>query len=60
MLDLSEPPPTGVGGFFRIRFSIEPFGLPIHHQTGVWCFNGLINRERMFTKYYSSRYTYGA
>jgi len=33
-------PPAGAGGIFwlQAKNELEPFGLPLHHQTGVWCF----------------------
>jgi len=36
----SETPPAGAGGFFwlQAKNELEPFGLPLHLQTGVWSF----------------------
>jgi hypothetical protein len=36
----SDPPPAAAGVFFDVTCGIlhEPCGLPLHNQTGVWCF----------------------
>jgi len=36
----SETPPAGAGGIFwlQAKNELEPFGLPLHLQTGVWSF----------------------
>jgi len=36
----SETPPAGAWGFLMLYATTvhEPCGLPLHHQTGVWCF----------------------
>jgi len=42
----SETPPAGAGGIFwlQAKNELEPFGLPLHLQTGVWSFMRL-NKE---------------
>jgi hypothetical protein len=35
----SESPPAGAGGIFNYNLIVlEPYGLPLHLQTGVWNF----------------------
>ena len=33
-----ETPPAGAGGIFKLQALLEPSGLPLHLQTGVWSF----------------------
>jgi hypothetical protein len=48
----SETPPAGAGGIFwlQAKKELEPFGLPLHLQTGVWSFMRLNNTNQEVKK----------